>query len=382
MKLLFLEQQPRFTGGSERMSLALCQHAIARGHRVALVYAASGDMVDAYRRAGADCHHLPVLPMAVRRPATAWRSFRTLTSVVRREQTDVLFTSQTAYVPLLSAAGLWTGARTTAHLGLVLPDAHPLSRAGRYAIDLGVAPSAHTADDLKVAGWPDRKLRVIANGVDTTTFRPGDRQAARARLGIPEADRPLVAYVGRLVVEKGILTLLRAYARYRRAGGGGSLLFVGNAPGDEVAALGRAARDERLDDHAWSVRRSTPTPEVVYRAADLVVMPSEWDEPYGLVALEAAACGTLVIVSNRGVLSDFVAPLAGHGTLPAGDVGALERRLAYWLNHRDERESAAAMLSGYVRSHYAFERCGDAYLEAFRSLLERAPGRRARLAQT
>jgi glycosyltransferase involved in cell wall biosynthesis len=372
MRLAIIEQHPRFGGGSERMALALGQHALSRGHEVSLVHVEGGDMVSAYARAGANCHRLPILPLGVRRPITAWRSFAGLKAFVRQQQIDVLFTSQMAYVPLVAAVGVWTGTRTAAHLGLPLRDSHPVTRAGRYALDLGITPSVHTAAQLRDAGWRIEALQVIPNGVDTTTFSPGDRAA-----DLGACQRPVVAYVGRLVVEKGIFTLLRAFARYTREGGRGSLLFVGAAPNGEVDELRSVAREEGLDENAWSIRPPTAAPEEVYRAVDLVVMPSEWDEPFGLVALEAAACGTVAIVSDRGVLPDFVTPLGVHGSFPSGDVAVLHRRIRYWLENDHRRSAAAAELSAYVRTHYAFERCGDAYLEAFQALLARQHDRPA-----
>ena len=119
MNVLFLEEWPRFVGGSERMSLALCGHAARRGHQVSLAYARSGDMVDAYSKAGATCHKIPATPIAVRHPITAWQSVRSLLDVVRRDRIDVLFTSQVNYVSLLTAIARMSRVRTGVHLGLV-----------------------------------------------------------------------------------------------------------------------------------------------------------------------------------------------------------------------------------------------------------------------
>jgi glycosyltransferase involved in cell wall biosynthesis len=372
MKLLFLEYQPRFVGGSERMALALCRYMQIRGHQSWLVYGEPGDMVAAYAAAGAQCRKLPVAPLAVRHPWKAARSIKALRGIVQRERIDAIFTSQVSYVSLLAAMRCTTAARTVVHLGLTYDFSSPLFRASQHAIDLGVAPSPHTAEGWSRRGWPPDALQVIPNGVDTTVFCPGDgREKARARIGVADAARPLVVYVGRLVAEKGIFTLLRAMALYRQRGGAGHLLFAGAAPADETARLSRIAREEKLAEGDWEIRPATAKPEDIYRAADLVVVPSEWDEPFGLVPLEAMACGTLALVSDRGILPDFVAPLGSAAVFAAGAAPALADRLAYWLSDADRRTAAAGRLAAHTQTHYGFASCGNAYLDAFQRLLTR-----------
>jgi glycosyltransferase involved in cell wall biosynthesis len=372
MRLLFLEEQPRFGGGSERMSLALCQHAILRGHEATLAFATDGDMVPAYASAGASVQQVPARPLAFRQPAKAVRSTLSLRRLATAFRADILFTSQVSYVSLLAAVGKLTGTRTSVHLGLVYDYPSPLFRTGTHGIDLGIAPSEHTAAGWRARNWPPRSLRVIPNGVDLKTFSVADgRDAARRRLGIINLDSPLVAYVGRLSAEKGIFALLRAFADYTRRGGAGHLMFVGNPMNGEDEALRRLGSEEGLRPNSWRIQPATTRPEDVYRSADIVVMPSEWDEPFGLVPLEAMACGTLVIVSDRGVLPSFVSVLGQEAIFRSGDVIALVGRLRYWLDDTARREAAAHLVAADVRQRFAFDRCGDAYLAAFDAIIRR-----------
>lgn len=350
------------------MSLSLCRHARARGHDVWLAYERRGDMVAAYERSGAHCVQVPVRPVAARRPFEAWTSFRSLRGLVRRTHVDLMFTSQVPLVPVVAGAAYGTGVRTVVHLGLVYDFPSPIFQWGMRAIDLGVAPSAHTAAGWRDRGWPLSALRVIENGVDDATFSPGDgREAARRRLGVP-LNQPLIAYVGRLVAAKGIFTLVDAFGAYRRQGGAARLLLVGAAPTEEEAELHARARQACVPADAWEVRSPTAAPEDVYRAADVVVVPSEWDEPFGLVPLEAAACGTLAIVSDRGRLPEFVAAVGPCAVVRAGDAEELCARLVYWLADPIRREAAAIRLRTDVVDRFAFGACGDQYLDAFREL--------------
>jgi glycosyltransferase involved in cell wall biosynthesis len=350
------------------MSLSLCRHAGLRGHAAWLVHAEPGDMVAAYQRAGAQAVKLPARPIAIRRVADTWRSYRALAHFTREHRIDVLVTSQVNYVSLVALVARTTGARSGVHLGLVYDYPSPIFRTGMRAIDLGIVPSERTADGWRRRGWPQRSLRTIANGVDTTLFTDGDRGAARQRIAC-DPDGLLVAYVGRLVPEKGIGTLLRAFARYASSGGAGHLLFVGNAPAGQEHGLDGIARDSGLQADRWSVRSATPTPEDVYRAADLVVVPSECHEAFGLVPVEAMLCRTMTIVSDRDAFPSFVAPVGESAVFPAGDAKALAERLTCWSRDAGRRESAAALLQQHAREHYGFEACGDAYLAAFESVV-------------
>ncbi|HSJ73525.1 MAG TPA: glycosyltransferase, partial [Miltoncostaeaceae bacterium] len=90
-----------------------------------------------------------------------------------------------------------------------------------------IAVSAHLAAELGAAGIALPPVHVVNMGVDLGRFAPGDRGAARARLGLP-ADGPLVVAVGGLTERKNPLTLLQAFARVRARRPGARLALVGD----------------------------------------------------------------------------------------------------------------------------------------------------------
>jgi glycosyltransferase involved in cell wall biosynthesis len=285
---------------------------------------------------------------------------------VRSTKAEWIITSQVSYVSLLAFTGKLTGARTAVHLGLPYAFPSPLFGRAMRHITLGIAPSQHTAKSWIQRGWPQKRLRVITNGVDTSTFNSlVNRQQSRAEIGVSPDKGALVTYVGRIVAPKGVQTLLRAFASWRKRTGSGLLLFVGHAQEAEIGALRQLAAQLGLPDEAWEIRDPTSQPESFYRAADLVVVPSEWDEPFGLAPLEAMACGTLAIVSDCGILPEFVAPLGTACVFRSGDAASLDERLQEWLGNVTARENAALQMAQYTTSRYGFTRCGEAYLEAF-----------------
>jgi D-inositol-3-phosphate glycosyltransferase len=150
------------------------------------------------------------------------------------------------------------------------------------------------------------KVRVTTEGVDLSLFSPRDKQEARKRLGL-ESEAPTVLYVGRLEAFKGTHVLLRAMAllqdpdkaRLVVVGGGGS-------EDPEAVALHQLAMELGIGDRViW--QDAVPQEDLpdYYAAADVCAVPS-YHESFGLVALEAMACGTPVVAASVGGLRSLV----------------------------------------------------------------------------
>ncbi len=150
---------------------------------------------------------------------------------------------------------------------------------------------------------------------------PGDRAAARARLGLD--DQPVLLWVGRVAPIKGLDTLLDAVARLRSTGRAARLLIVGG-DADEPKSEHEVSLRERIErlDLASSVCFVGPQPQSVlplyYAAADVTVLPSYY-ESFGMVALEAMACGSPVIASRVGGLVTTVRDGVTGFLIPEGD---------------------------------------------------------------
>ena len=152
---------------------------------------------------------------------------------------------------------------------------------------------------------PDR-IRVVAPGVEHAYFSPGDRGGARRALGI--GDHPVLLFVGRIQPLKGLRVAVGALAELGRSDA--ELVVVGGPSGRdgdaELATVRALAAQLGVADR---VRFVPPQPHhllsTYYRAADLVVVPSR-SESFGLVALEAAACGVPVVAAAVGGLRTLV----------------------------------------------------------------------------
>jgi D-inositol-3-phosphate glycosyltransferase len=155
-------------------------------------------------------------------------------------------------------------------------------------------------------GNPPGKIEIVAPGVEHAFFAPGDKTGARRALEL--GDGPVLLFVGRIQPLKGADVAVRSLASLGRRDA--TLLIVGGASGadghDEMEKLWSLIDEFNLGDQ---VRFVPPQQHHIlstyYRAADVVLVPSR-SESFGLVALEAAACGTPVVANAVGGLLTIV----------------------------------------------------------------------------
>jgi glycosyltransferase involved in cell wall biosynthesis len=169
-------------------------------------------------------------------------------------------------------------------------------------------------------------VHVWPPGVALERFTPGDRATARERLGIAE-DAFFAVCTRRLVARMGIGVLLDAWEQIAaRLPAGSTLALVGEGPLKEELTE-RAARGAPAG--RMRVLGRVPDEQLIelYRAADVAVVPTISVEGFGLVVLEAAACGTASIVSDVGGLPEVAAPLDPSLVVAAGDAAPLAARI-------------------------------------------------------
>jgi D-inositol-3-phosphate glycosyltransferase len=243
-------------------------------------------------------------------------------------------------------------------------------------------------------GAEPSRVTVVQPGVDLEAFVPGSRAAARHSLGLPP-DGLVVAFVGRIQPLKAPDVLLHAMAELRRTdpalGRRVTTVIAGGPSGsglDRPTALMELAGSLDLGD---SVRFLPPLPRArlvqLYRAADIVAVPSH-NESFGLVALEAQACGTPVVAAAVGGLVTSVRD-GVSGALVEGHDPADWARVLGGLLHSPARR--ALLATGAVEHARAFswDRTAEGLLAAYRSamvdhtrhlLAAAEPARSARLA--
>ncbi|MFI6736421.1 glycosyltransferase [Nonomuraea sp. NPDC050451] len=217
---------------------------------------------------------------------------------------------------------------------------------GRRA-DAVLATCGDEVAELRAMGVPERRIAVVPCGVDLSVFRPDGPVA-------PRTGDKLILSIGRLVPRKGVDTVIRALRRIPDA----DLVIAGGLEDDEEAVrlyeLARAYGLERRVHVIGSVPREH-VPALMRSADVLVAVP--WYEPFGMVSIEAMACGVPVVASAVGGHLDTV---AGCGVLvPPRRPRALARALSDVLDHPGKRAELAAAGALRARERYGWPRVAE-----------------------
>jgi len=222
-----------------------------------------------------------------------------------------------------------------------------------------------------------RKLTVIPPGVDTGRFYPIPKDEARQFVGIPDDDR-VVLFVGRIEPLKGLDTLIHAMSCLElKQLGCPALAIIGgdpNASAEEMTAemtrLQKLSRDLKLDRMVIFLgKRDQDTLPYYYSAAEVLVMPSHY-ESFGMVALEAMACGTPVIASQVGGLAFLVQDGVTGYHVPDGDSCALCEKLTLLLGDAELRQKMGAQAAEYAQA-YTWNNVAMQIILVYESLLRK-----------
>jgi D-inositol-3-phosphate glycosyltransferase len=221
-----------------------------------------------------------------------------------------------------------------------------------------------------------RRVVVIPPGVDTDRFHPMPMQEAKRRIDI-DVNGQMLLFVGRIERLKGIETLLRAAALLRAqkkiAGECGCVVVIGGdaeAPEEEMDRLQDLCRQLGVLDLVTFVgKRSQDTLPYYYSAAHVVVCPSHY-ESFGMVALEAMACGTPVVASGVGGLLYLVRDGVTGFHVPDRDPRALAAKLAAILEHEELRRELGRQAASAARS-YDWRLIANQVMTVYESVLAR-----------
>jgi len=222
----------------------------------------------------------------------------------------------------------------------------------------------------------DRKLVVIPPGVDVCHFYPIPADEAKMYVGLKPHDR-MVLFVGRIEPLKGVDTLIQAMSCLQwKEERPVHLAIIGGDPGaspEEMSA--EMARLQKLcDDLAvgqtvvFLGKRDQDKLPYYYSAAELVVMPSHY-ESFGMVALEAMACGTPVIASEVGGLAYLVRDGETGFTIPDQEPDTLCEKISWLLNDHHLHETMSRRAVEYAQD-YAWEKIAKQIVDVYGSLLE------------
>jgi D-inositol-3-phosphate glycosyltransferase len=230
-----------------------------------------------------------------------------------------------------------------------------------FADRLVAATPLERAQMVWLYGADAGKIAIVPCGVDLSLFRPVPPAEAKRALGLPDARR-IVLFVGRIEPLKGIDNLLQAMAllapRLPNWQKNLSVVIIGGAPGAgvdkvnaELARLERLRAEFGIEDLVtFQGAKDQDTLVYYYSAAEMVVMPSHY-ESFGMVALEAMACGTPVVASKVGGLAFSVQDGQTGFLVPDGNALALADKICLLLRDEDLRQKLGQQAASWAQRY-------------------------------
>ena len=221
------------------------------------------------------------------------------------------------------------------------------------------------------------RVEVIANGVYSDVWQAAPRAVAAARAKFA-GDGPLIGYAGRLVYEKGVQDLLAALPALVERHEGLKLVIAGDGPHKEELQrdVDRLGLHDVVEFAGFMNEAQLPA---VLAATDAMIVPSIY-EPFGMVALEAAAAGAPIAVAATGGLAEIVEPGVTGVTFAPKDPQSLADAVSGLLSDDMLRRRVAKQGQAMVAERYAWSAIAGATADAYRTSVREQPGFEARAA--
>jgi glycosyltransferase involved in cell wall biosynthesis len=300
-------------------------------------------------------------------------AFQDATEAAVKEWTPEVIHAQHLWVTAYAASKTGIPYMITAHgtdlMGFTrYPNWQEIALEGARGAHAVIAISHQVAEDVTdLYGIPQASVRLIMNGFDESIFRRMvvDRGEVLQAVGISDPPKTLISFVGKLTEFKGVDVLLEAAADYESILDGVMTLIIGD--GELHDDLIEQADQLALQNVHFLGHQAQSMVARLFNTADVSVVPSRV-EPFGLVAIEAMACGTPVIATNEGGLVDFVDKRVGQLVDvddPEGLADAIVRSI-----ETDAKARKGAFAAHYALENFSWSKQVDEMISVYHETLE------------
>jgi glycosyltransferase involved in cell wall biosynthesis len=324
----------------------------ARGHQIDLFYEQDGNLSDDFR---SFCERMSPGESALYSAAV----LRDLTRIASRAVDGSRCHPDLIYANNVSELAWAVGVRTLTRAPIVC-ELHELRPVRRISMALlggrvsrYVVPSRYLGKAWSEHGLDPGRVDVVPLGVEPSAYSPGtpdERLRRRRELGLP-AEAYVVLYAGRVIEEKGMDVLLDAWARLELEPEQGRLVITGvpRHPDSYVSELQSRAP---AGTHWLEMRRDIMP---MLHAADVLVLPSIWDEPFGRIIIEAMATGCPVLASAVGGIPEILDGEFARMLFPRGDPVELAERLNALRHWRRDDPGLGARCVAHVADGFTLD---------------------------
>lgn len=374
---------PPGPGGAETHVAALAEGLAKRGHDVVVH---TSDLYTEYpfvrRELPSEINGVRVVRHRARRLANAWTVMPTMPRALREERPDIFHAHSYGYFQTVAAA---RAAARAAGKFVFTPHFHPpwsmeggVGRRGlralfdptlgQYVVSRADRLIGVSSGEISVMQRHLRldasRVRIVPNGFHRSRFEPTpDGEPFRRSFQL--ADAPLVLFAGRLASNKGLVPLVSAWELVVEEHPRARLVLAGEDQGWKERLLSMTKLPLTFTGHL-----DEPTYRSALAAADVLVLPSEW-EAFGIVLAEAAACGTPAVATRVGGAPDVVQDGVTGRLVEYGDVTGLARALSDLLADPALRRRMGEAAKARAFAEYSWDAVVERTEALYRELLGR-----------
>ncbi len=214
--------------------------------------------------------------------------------------------------------------------------------------------------------FPGMSIDVITPGVNTELFRPAENKSSlRSSLGLPE-NKPILIFVGRLVEEKGVFELLRMFKIINKESGA-KLIIIGKGRCEQD--IRKMAADLNISkDIVFRIGVSDIEKAALYSSADVLLFPSTWEEPFGMVVTEAMSAGLPVVANDVGGISQIAPGIVN--LVPKNDWDHFIKTTLELLSDRKRCAELGKKGRDIVLKRYSWEIIAKNFVEVYKDVID------------
>ena len=367
LKILFLSPLLEI-GGEELSTLSLIKEMVKKGHRC-YVYGNKGTLYDEFIHSGATVIN-PDQPYerAVRGVIIDSKKIK---NIIVDNNIDIVHSQSilptiSCYLAKLLLKNRKNIPQLIFHERGIHEYSYPIiGRLFNHITDYVIANSDYEREKLLRNGLKSSCCIRIHNCINFDFPRDKLLTVQKGEFGI-EPNNFIIGTVGRLVKQKGIKYLLQAFKIVCDSNDSIYLIIVGDGPDREILEKKTISLgiEEKVLFTGW--KRDMKS---IYPIFDIFILPSLW-EPLGNVALEAAAFGKPVIVTNVGGLPETMIPDKTGLIVPSSDIQNLADAIIYLIEHRDVAKRMGEYGRQRVKDYFCSSRVGDEVEKVYRALVK------------
>lgn len=229
-----------------------------------------------------------------------------------------------------------------------------------------IVPNSYWTKDWMLKVFPGeykKKIKVIPGGVDLKTFRYVSTSPIDKEYNLK--GKKLVVFAGKLTYYKGVKYIVKAAKKIH-----GEIFILGD--GREMQNLKQIVKDEQITNVTFTGHLGKNIRKLIefYSRADVFVAPSVWDEPLGLVILEAMACKTPVVVTRKGGIPLAVKEEKNGLFIKARNVNDIAEKVNYLLDDDEKRKRMGDTALEIAKNKFSWDIIAKQFIAIYKKILE------------